>query len=255
MNIEVPIQELDLMFKHLTDHFNVDLEKAGFLTIADAIENVDYRYLSEKLYGQMTEARKKGIPEINLRLEKLNAIVEHLGFKSFMDFQNYIKINPQLMQYVGHYYSLIRKNSKDSEILQSPVKIEREEHLVRLTLKGKDRRYTGNLEIQDGCMTCLMRSEERDKSFYHVYRIGKIKNPRIMLGIFAGASSFDEPIGGRCILLKQDNDFHKLINEKLRIEELDNHVDQDYKQLRQYFEKYEENNLSLGNLNDYGLNI
>ncbi|MBL6446089.1 hypothetical protein JMN32_07210 [Fulvivirga sp. 29W222] len=253
MNLEVPVQDLELMFKHLSDHFKVKLDKAGFLTIADAIKDVDYRYLSEKLYGQMTEANKNSVEEINLRLEKLNTIVKHIGFGNFIDFQNYLKIDPLLLQYVGNYYSLIRKNARETEILQSPVKIQRMGHLVRLTLIGQDRVYFGDLEIQDGCMTCLMRSKERDKSFYHVYKVGKIKNPRIMQGIFAGASSFDEPIGGRCILLKQEEEFTNLVNKKINMIALKSGDNNNYKQLTSYFERYEENNLKLGVMDDFSI--
>jgi hypothetical protein len=243
MNLEVPIDHLDHMFDLLCKKLDVLLDKGGFMTMAQNIKGIDNRYVRDKLHSKMVHSRANGSVSINLNLGKLDLIAQYLDYENFIDFQDSLKINPNLLSFIGTYYSYVRKNDENNEVLRSPVIIKKKGNRVILFLQGKDRDFEGNLEYMEGCLFCLMKSN--DKTFHHVYKVGKAKNPTVVQGVFSGVSSANNPIGGRCILIKQVMAFDQLQNEKIAIERLVSSSHSDEQKIGQYFEQYEANNLSI----------
>ncbi|MEQ8474800.1 hypothetical protein [Fulvivirga sp.] len=243
MNLEAPVEHLEQLMNLLCKKLNVSLDKAGFMTMAEVIQDVDVRYVRDKLHGRMTRAKVDRIEKIKLSDAKLNTISEFLGFKNFIHFQNSLSLDVNLLRLVGSYYSFVRKNDIKKEVLRSPVKIERRTNEVILKLKGKDRNFEGKLQLLEGCIFCLMKSD--DKVFHHVYKLGNAQNPIVLQGVFSGISSANSPIGGRCLLIKQDIDFDQLVNKKLDVNSLLTSLSLEKQNIGKYFEAYENNNLSI----------
>ncbi|TRX59136.1 hypothetical protein FNH22_11475 [Fulvivirga sp. M361] len=243
MNLEAPIEQLQRMLVELCKKLKVDLDKGGFMTMSSKITGVSHRYFRDNMHGKMVAAKKRGDAFINLSLEKLNEISRYLGYDSFVAFQDSFKLNPYLAYFEGSYYSFIRKNSRSKEVIQSPVKIEKKGPGMRLTLKGEDREFEGDIELKEGCITCLIKSV--DESFYHVYKVGKTVKPKVIQGIFSGVSSALDPIGGRCVLVRQESDFETLANSKIVLNKVPVAENSYHQPLWRYFKKNQENNLKI----------
>ncbi|MCG8386991.1 MAG: hypothetical protein MJA30_15705 [Cytophagales bacterium] len=243
MNLEVPIDQLEKLLDELCKKLQVSRDKGGFMTIASKIKGLTNRYVRDNMHGNVIKAKKEGWESINLSLNKLDEISKFLGYTGFVAFQDSFKVNPHLAYFEGTYYSFIRKNSSTTEILQSPVKIEPEGAGMYLTLRGVDRQFRGEIELMEGCISCLMKS--MDKAFYHVYKVGKVIKPKLIQGIFSGVSSAFDPIGGRCILVRQKLAFEALKNRKLIMEDADRTGDHELKELWTYFSTQEGNNLKI----------
>lgn len=243
MNLEVPTEQLQQMLDELCRKLKVDLDKGGFMTMSSKVAGVSHRYFRDNIHGKMVAAGKKGDTTINLNLDKVNRISRFLGFESFVDFQDSFKLDPFLSYFEGNYYSFTRKNSRSKEIIQSPAKIEKKGSGMWLTLKGEDREFEGDLKLEDGCLTCLMKSV--DKSLYHVYKVGKIMQPKVIQGIFSGVSSAFDPVGGRCVLVRQESTFETLANSKIVWNKMLTAKNSAYQSLWRYFKKYRENNLQI----------
>jgi len=242
--VQIPVNDIRNLFELLFEKLRVSPGKQGFHTIADQIQEVDYRYVREKLYAQMLKAEKEGESTVGLRLEKIDVVAKYLGFKGFIDFQTTLKVHPQLLAHTGVCYSYLRKNVSEGCVLQSPVKIEREGNKVMLTLRGPDRTFYGNLELERDCLFCLLSAE--GKSFYHIYKVGVIKTPEVIQGVFSGVTSGGIPIAGRCVLVKQNQKFESLTNKALLVSELKESDDLLHQKLASYFEHQHVNNLMAG---------
>ena len=243
MNLEVPIEQLQRMLDELCKNLKVDLDKGGFMTMSSKIMGISHRYFRDNMHGKMVAAKKRGETSVNLNLEKLNSISRHLGFESFVAFQDSFKLNPYLTQFEGNYYSFIRKNGRSKEIIQSPAKIVKNGSGMRLTVKVEDHEFEGKIEFEDGCITSLIKSV--DKSYYHVYKVGKIVKPKVLQGIFSGVSSALDPIGGRCVLVRQESTFETLANSKIVWNKVVTAKNDFYQSLWRYFKKYRDNNLQI----------
>ena len=243
MNLEVPIDQLEKLLDELYKKLQVSRDKGGFMTIASKIKGLTDRYVRDNLHGNLIKAKKEGWESVNLSLNKLDEISEFLGHASFVAFQDSLKVHPYLIHFEGTYYSFLRKNSSVTEIFQSPVKIEAGAAGMHLTLKGVDRQFRGEIALMEGCISCLMKST--DKAFYHVYKVGRIIRPKVIQGIFSGVSSAFDPIGGRCILVRQNSAFEALKNRKLTMEDGDRLGDHASKELWHYFDTYKDNNLKI----------
>jgi hypothetical protein len=228
------LQEVAHKSGHLLEYANRD-------NIADAIgKDVpgDYIY---KLYRRVVNAQDEDL--IGVHQHHVNAMLQHLGFKSISEWLNTIQEDPVLSALKGNYYCYVRRNSEDTVVLRSPVRISKNGGQYFFELRGPSWTYKGVMTSSDGSVFVLMRSES-GKQIHHVYRIGKARRPKVLQGIFSGVSTTFEPIGGRVVLAAVDEPFEKLKNKELRPVDLKKDKGLGAR-LARYFEKYEKNNLRI----------
>ena len=253
MNMEIPLEQLEWLLIHLKDFHEIELEKGGFLSLSERVNDVTSRYLAENLCGGLERAKRNNESYVNLQLTKLDELTRSIKYKGWSDFVDYLKIDDRLLKLEGVYYLLFRKNSEQEIILQSPTKIERVNHYMQLTIRGRDRSFEGRLEIIGDCISCLLRSEKKDKTFHHIYKAGLAENAQTLQGIFSGVSSLAEPIGGRCLLIREIKNFAELDIGSFSIQDWKNSGNERQGQLARYFEEFGKNNLALENIRNYGL--
>ncbi|MDN5214972.1 hypothetical protein QQ020_23025 [Fulvivirgaceae bacterium BMA12] len=222
------------------------LDYYGLGQISEIVSgSISHKYLYDNLYRKTQTG--SGDDEIRLAPNKVDELTRFLGYQNFSSFLTSIKmpLDPVLKSLEGSYYSYVRKSDNIGTLLCSPVCIEEIENQVILKLRGPNWEYVGKLKLVDGCLFCTMRSEESKKSFHHVYKVGKGGFPEVLMGLFTGVSTANNPIAGRCVLIKQAEQFDKLQNQKMSIAEMDGSQNQEYKKLATYFKTFEDNNLQI----------
>lgn len=233
------------LLEALADKAGVELEWYGLGVISDMMEGVSQRYLYESLWQKVRHSTE-GV--LKLAPGKIEGLAHFLGYESVADFIK-AKENPlpsSLSSLEGVYYSYVRKNSHtQAEVLRSPVRIMRRHEKMIWQLNGPKWRYEGELIHTDGCVFCAMHAPVVHKTFYHVYKIGKSEAPEVLMGVFSGVSSAGDPIGGRCVLVRQSVAFDTLNNGQTDIEVLRHSSDGVQQKLAVFFEKYEDNNLRI----------
>ena len=247
-------RDIKHLLEHLSRETNESLDHHGFGRISDLVGgSISQKYLYDNLYGKIKSAGDDD--EIRLSPNKMDELAKFLGYQNFNSFLDYINmpLDPILKSLEGSYYSYVRKRSKTGSLLCSPVCIERKENRIILTLKGANWSYLGELTIVDGCLFCTMKSEESKKSFHHVYKVGKSEFPKVLMGLFTGVSSANDPIAGRCVLIKQKEQFDSLQNQKMSIDEMAESQNQEHKKLASYFKTYEDNNLRINTPSGFDL--
>jgi hypothetical protein len=132
-------------------------------------------------------------------------------------------------------------NANETVLLQSPVRIFYRNGKYVFEQHGKDNTFEGEIRSDNGCLFILMDSKG-GKSFYHIYKIGPVKSPKVMQGIFSGVSASFDPIGGRVVLVRVNEEFSKLKSAKIESPA----KDRDLKIIFSYFKEYSMNNLALG---------
>ena len=234
--------------KHLIEQVarktNESQDYTGFGQISEKVGGTISRKYLYYLYNRV----KKGLDDkVNLSPYKMDELARFLGYQNFNTFLDQVQmpLDPVLKSLEGSYYSYVRKRSKKGILLSSPVCIVEQENRVILTLKGANWHYVGELTIVDGCLFCTMKSEKSKKSFHHVYKMGKSEFPKVLLGLFTGVSSANDPIAGRCVLIRQQELFDSLHNQQLSIDEMVDSQNQEYKNLAKYFSMYEDNILRI----------
>ena len=234
--------------KHLIEQVasktNESRDYTGFGQISEQLGGtISHKYL----YYLYKKVKTGSDDKIRLSPYKMDELAKFLGYQNFNSFLDHINmpLAPILKSLEGSYYSYVRKRSKTGSLLCSPVCIEQKENRVILTLKGANWSYVGELTIVDGCLFCTMKSEESKKSFHHVYKMGKSKFPKVLMGLFTGVSSANDPIAGRCVLIKQKEQFDSLQNQKMSIDEMAKSQNQEYRKLASYFKAYEDNILRI----------
>lgn len=243
--MEVRLIDVMKLLEALSEYTGEAMNYSGFGRIEDMSNGlIRQKYLYDNIWRESQQVMREGGDTLNLNESNLDLIAKFLNYRSFRSFvkDSTLVIREDIL---GIYYVYIRKNAVKTEILRSPVRIDNHDSSMRLTLLGKDRIFTGEVKIQDGCLTVFMTSDDQKKSFYHVYRIGSLLMPHVMCGIFSGVSSFHEPIGGRCVLIRQNVDFSVMTAQKFSYEELSTDHSVVIQQLAEYLNKYEFNNLRL----------
>ena len=199
------------------------------------------------LYKSILDRIKKKKPTdfIGLGMNQLNTISNYLGYKNFDEFVLFVDhpIDSQLLSCVGNYYSYVRRNTEESALLKSPVRISVRDRKVIFELRGPKWIYVGEPHIANGCLFILMRAKG-GKTFCHVYKIGTRESPDVLQGTFAGASTAFDPIGGTTVLAKCEEEFSKMKPEELVVKNVIRTGSQLEKRLSLYFKRKDGNNLN-----------
>jgi len=250
--MKIKVHHLDRLLLLLSEKTNEPLDRAGLRNIASEIGGIGDDYLYKKIYYVIRNLPKD--EELSLRDAQLNSIARFLGHKNILSLIGSLEIpgDKQLESLLGNYYLFVRQNSAKGMLFQSPVEIRSIEGKVILRLKGPSWTYEGELRIRHGCLFVLLVSPE-DKSFYHIYKIGTRRDPKVIQGIFSGVSTAFDPIGGRAVLLKVDQPFSTLRNQAYKYEELLESAVPENQRLAAYFKEYSKNNLAINKVVSFGI--
>jgi hypothetical protein len=249
--MKVDVSTLKKLLEALSVKTKKSMDYAGLKEISEMVGDLGSDYLYKKILQEIknkTDAETHGIRDF-----QLNRILNFLGFTSLASFQNHIKnpLSEQLLSLVGNYYSYVRANYQQGLVLRSPARIFQDETSLFFELKGKDYFYRGKIEESQGCLFILMVSGE-GKRFHHVYKIGNRKNPSVLQGVFSGVSTAFDPIGGRTVLIRQNQPFENLTNRKEKIEVMISSEEVEETRVGTYFKEYYNNNLSPSKSSDFG---
>ena len=219
----------------------------GFTDLREISEKIGLKnsnYLYMKVHQQIQNKSEKAM--IGLNQSRLAQIAAYLGFKSFREFEASLtgEVSPQLTSLLGSYYCYVRANLlNESLVFRSPVRIFKKENKIWWELKGPSITYNGEVVLRHYCLFILMTSKE-GKSFHHVYKIGNRSEPRVLQGVFSGVSTAFDPIGGRTVLVKQENAFGALTNHKASTSAMKKSKRLEDKVLALYFKEYYNNNVA-----------
>jgi hypothetical protein len=247
--MEVNVSHIDHLLDLLSHKTKQPLDLRGFLEIGEQIDGISQKYLYENLYREKEKAKKNGEITINLQPSKLDILTKFLGYKNYRAFteQSDKPIDKVLLELAGTYYSYVRRSDGEGVLFRSPVEIEERDGKIWFKLKGPKWNYTGIVELENGCLFILLRAEG-GKMIHHVYKIGTREKPTVLQGIFSGVSTAFDPIGGRAILIRVDEEFSKLKNVELKVVDLKKSKSVTDRKLAEYFSSYEANNLSINKI-------
>lgn len=237
------------LFNELVRVTKQSLDGPGFRRMSDLITekvggNVSPRYLSETLLNKIKDTDDEVL--VTIRPHNLDKIAEYLGYENFQDYidQQETPTHPVLTGCIGAYMCYLRRNTEKGMILASPVRIFEKEGKIVLELKGPDRSYNGEVSFKNNCLFILMKAKN-EKEFHHVYEIGQREKPGLLQGIFSGVSTSFEPIGGRVVLKRTEEEFKSLKNLSAEVKVLKKSRSLEERRIAEYFERYEENNLKI----------
>lgn len=242
--MKVRVKHLKALLNELITFTGGSLSKKGLKIIQDRIGGLGEDYLYNKI---LLKIRNKGDDDfISYHDAPMEHIVRFLNYKDFEAFIDAVDnpIASQLKKCLGTYYSFVRRSMGDGTLFRSPVRIFEKESKVWMELKGKRLKYFGPVKLKRDCLFVPLESEE-GKGFYHIYKIGTSEGPEVLQGMFSGVSNTFEPIAGRAVLLRMNNDFQTLKNDEQQIAKLKKSKSLDERRLAEYFEKHSENNLVL----------
>lgn len=242
------------MMEGIAEKALVSLTYGNFGKISDYINEerdsnevyITEDYLYKNVYRQIIRCEKVGEDTLALNRSFVNRIMNRLGFKSIEEFKKLIDnpIDPILSGCLGNWYSYVRRNTEKLELLRSPVSIYISGNEVCIKLVGPINQFNGKIKISGGCLFCHMYAKA-GKELHHVYKIGIRQTPELLQGVFSGASSGGEPIGGRVILIREDQEFDQMSARKLQIELEDKITDPITEKLASYFKTLSKNNLRI----------
>lgn len=255
MNNKVRVGELRKILQALEEKSGLPLSQKSLQIIGEEIEKIGDGYLYKKIYNPIQKLKANEF--VGLRLDQLNRVARYLGFDDFRSFSLSLKekVDPQLSSLLGNYYSYVRRNSLEGEgvVFRSPVQIlKKKDGEILMELKGPSQTFSGVIKNRRGCLFILLEAKE-GKAFYHVYKIGERRSPHVMQGVFSGVSTAFDPIGGRVVLIRTDDEFSSLTNASLDISALKKSWREGEKKLAGYFKEYLNNNVAPNRSASFGL--
>lgn len=251
--MDASIPHLDKLLELLAEKTNQPLDVKGLKEMSEAA-GLTEKYLYEHIHRKKEKARKDGQATISVQSGRLDIVAQFLGFKSYQSFTNSIDrpLDPILLALVGNYYSYVRRNDELGFILRSPVCIYEETGKILFELKGPMRLYSGEVKLKHGCLFIIL-EEVGGKQIHHVYKIGTRQKPEVLQGIFSGVSTNFDPIGGRTVLVRVEDEFEKLINKEAQLEEFFRSTIYSEKSVSLYLKEFSINNLRINRVINYGI--
>jgi len=242
--MKIKVRHLHRVLLLLSEKTREPLDRAGLRNMASEIGGISEDYLYKKIFYEIRDLDQE--ESLSLRDAQLNSVARYLGHRNMPALVTALDAptDEQLQSLVGNYYIFVRQNSTRGLIFRSPVEITESEGKVILRLKGPSWTYEGDLKIKHGCLFVLLASPEY-KSFYHIYKIGTRRDPRVIQGIFSGVSTAFDPIGGRAVLLKVNAPFSTLENQSFTRQALGDSPLPENHAIARYFNDYAQNNLSI----------
>jgi hypothetical protein len=247
--MDVKIHHIEQLLAALSRKTNRPQDTKGFDEISDLIDDnaISGRYLYRYLYLRAKEARERNTKILSLKTLKLDKLASYLipGI-TFLEWCSRADrpLTNELVSCIGNYYCYVRRNAEEGTLMRSPVQIFEHDNSIYFKLRGPRWTYEGGAHLKNGCLFILMQASG-GKEIHHVYKLGKREKPLVLQGIFSGVSTVFEPIGGRTVLIRTEEDFTKLKNSELEIADMKRSADKEQRRLAEYFLSYEANNLKI----------
>jgi hypothetical protein len=212
--------------------------KEMHIHLSNVYKNVPFGedYLYKQVFQVARKRAEAGQQTISLNEFNIEYLLGILEYDNLEDFeQRYGKpSHHSLSDCTGTWYSYVRCNSGNPDVLRSPVSISETGKDIQITLKGPLRKFNGKLTWEAGCIYSLLESNS-GKKLQLIFRASGINKPNVLQGVFAGVSAGGEPIAGRELLVRQDVSFDELTNEKVSIDYLMSSSDQLLQRIGNYF--------------------
>jgi hypothetical protein len=255
--MNVKVDHIEQLLTALARKTNRPQDRKGFDEISDAVDDdtITGRYLYEYLYLKAKEARKQNIKILSYKPPKLDRLAHFLiPDSTFLEWCNRVNspLNHELVSCIGNYYCYVRRNAEEGTLMRSPVQIFERDNGVHFKLRGPRWTYEGPAHLKNGCLFILMQASG-GKEIHHIYKLGKREKPLVLQGIFSGVSTVFEPIGGRTVLIRTEEDFTKLKNLELDIADMKRSQDKEQRRLAEYFLSYNANNLKINPVTTFTL--
>jgi hypothetical protein len=211
------------------------------------------RYLYKEVYQKLKKL-KSAKAVIDLNQNNIEYVAKFLGFNNYDQFKKILTepVHPILKKCLGNWYSYVRCNSGDEYVLISPVRITEKGREITMRLNGKQRIFEGVLKFEGNCIYCLLESKQ-DKNLHLVFNIGFVPEPQVLQGVFSGMSSAGDPIAGREILIRTEENFNKMENRRQSISEMLRSKSEEEKIIAKYFKEANQNILKGGKSSTYEL--
>lgn len=230
------------MMQALSELTNFKLTNASLrkmhIHLSNKYKDLPFRedYLFKQVLNAARNKVEKGQTTINLNETNIEFLIGILEYNNLEDFeQRYGKPkHHSLGACAGAWYSYVRCNSGNPDVLRSPVYISENGKEVSIELHGPVRKFTGVLSWEAGCIYSILESSG-GKKLQLVMRASEINKPDMLQGVFAGVSAAAEPIAGRELLVRQDVPFDGLTNAKIPIHEQLESQDIDMRRIGNYF--------------------
>ncbi|MBX2875871.1 MAG: hypothetical protein KTR30_27370 [Saprospiraceae bacterium] len=180
------------------------------------------RYLYDTLYLNIQQAQKNKRSTIPVDRSCMDSLAFFVGFQSLEDFIQYEspQLPPSASSILGNWYSIVRCNSGLPDLLLSPVQISLEKNQVaHFQLKGPHRLYGGKVKWIGSSISCFLESNDKAKTLHLAFMLGVAKKPKVLIGVFSGVSTSGLPIAGKELLLRSDEAFEDLQNQRIPIQE------------------------------------
>ncbi len=247
--MKLTIPQINRLLAAVSQKSGYPLEYSSFDDIADAIgKGMTKKYLYENLYLKARKGNSDTM--VGMQDNRMNVIARYLGYQNIHQYLQGFREHPVLTGLLGNYYCYVRRNSRNTAVFRSPVRIGREGDEYIFELQGPRWLYKGKVNLSEGCIFILMEAES-GKRLHHVYRIGIREKPQVLQGIFSGVSTTFEPIGGRVVLVAVSEPFDKLEGKELMPAELEESGTLGAR-LARYFESYDNNNLRANPVVSFG---
>ncbi|HTF17867.1 MAG TPA: hypothetical protein VK658_07330 [Chryseolinea sp.] len=249
--MQVKVKTLHAMIDMLVDQTECSRDFSGFRAMSEKMGLSNSHYLYKKVHLRIRDQPETAI--VRLNEFSLNAIAEYLNYDSFRNFELSLHyITPQIQSLMGSYYCYVRANLPDATVLRSPVQIFELNGKPWFELRGPKIQYKGEVSLKEGCLFVLMTSKA-GKVFHHVYKIGTRHEPNVLQGVFSGVSTAFDPIGGRAVLIRENEGGAKLRNAMISVSDLRKSKNRDEHVLGKYFAKYENNNVAPAKSATFGI--
>lgn len=241
--MDVSVYHLDAVIERLSAQTHQPKTHKGFKEMA-AIVGVSENYIYKNIFRAANQARRSKAGTVTLQDANLDMIAKHLGFSSFASFIKDVDkpMDSVLAGMEGNYYCYVRRNSKETVVMRSPVCIIRKSTDMLWELAGPLQQYRGVVRLHNGCLFVLMESAN-GKVIHHIYKIGARQKPAVLQGVFSGVSTVFDPIGGRVVLVRVEEPWEELTTKELTPADLSKSTFPWEQSLVQYFGTYHNNNL------------
>ncbi|NRB46964.1 MAG: hypothetical protein HRU41_04785 [Saprospiraceae bacterium] len=208
---------------------NKNLDRFGIMelsalvneTLPTAYRPLGQRYLYDTLYLNIQQAKRAKQATISVDRACMDSLAFFVGFQSLDDFIKHE--SPQLPQsavsIIGNWYSIVRCNSGRPDLLLSPVQISLSENQeADFRLRGPHRLYQGKIKWIGSSISCFLESNDKAKTLHLAFMLGVAKEPKVLIGVFSGVSTSGFPIAGKELLLRAEEDFQNLQNQRIPIQ-------------------------------------
>lgn len=191
-------------------------------TLPAAYRPLGQRYLYDTVYLNIQQAKKAKEAIISVDRACMDSLAFYVGFQSLDDFVQHER--PQLPKsassIIGNWYSIVRCNSGRPDLLLSPVQISLSENQeANFQLKGPHRYYRGKIKWIGSSISCFLESNDKAKTLHLAFMLGVAKEPKVLIGVFSGVSTSGLPIAGKELLLRAEEEFKNLRNQRIPIQE------------------------------------